>query len=311
MQAYIARHFADGEFTRAETRNTVCYQNRMGWTDWFVTDRLLFSHRVTAYTHETFRETFHDHTYYELNICRAGEVCFFAGDRIVSLRQGLVYLLRPNTVHTGKLLAPSVYDRYILYFTPDAFAFLTGFRPLLHFTEEQPTFFGLLDARGTGQLFALLEQIEQELQADTPCSNALALADILRLFAVITGSFDRAAPQYTEVPERIRQIRAYIDGNFQTLETVGDIAAHFSYSKEYITRLFTKYYNGHIYNYLTRKKISYGITLLEAGYSITDACYRSGFGNMTSFLRCFREATGTTPSKYLSGLRIDSSRYIE
>lgn len=301
MQAYISRHLADGGYQKEETQNTVTYRNCAGWQDRFVTDRLLFSHRVTAYTHSTFRETFHDHPYYELNICRAGEVCFFADDRTVTLQSGLVYLLRPNTVHTGKLLAPSVYDRYILYFTPDAFSFLADSASLFGFAENRSTFFGLSDIQGVERLFALLEETERELCADTPYSNALALSDILRLFSIIADSSNRDAPQYTELPALLRQIREYIDTDFATIETVDDIAKHFSYSKEYLTRLFTRYYNGPIYNYLTRKKISYGIALLEAGCSITDACYRAGFGNMTSFLRCFRLATGTTPSKYLAG----------
>ena len=302
MQSYLARHLASGECRTVEAKHVPCCRNRLGWEDWFVTDRLVFSHRTTAYTNETFRETFHDHTYYELNICRAGDVCFFAGDRTVTLQHGLVYLLRPNTVHTGKLLAPSTYDRFILYFAPDAFALLGNDLPLLRMTDAEPALFGLLTPRGTGQLFSLLEQTEQELRADTPNSRTLALADILRLLATAAGNFDRAAPQYTEVPDLIRRIREYVDTDFATIETVGDIAAHFSYSPEYITRLFTKYYNGHLYQYLTRKKISYGITLLEQGYSITDACYRAGFGNMTSFLHGFRTATGTTPSGYLSEL---------
>ena len=303
MQTYLANHLASGEYHRAETRNTVCYANRQGWQDWFITDHLLFSHRVTAYTQSSFRETFHDHPYYELNICRAGEVCFFADDRTVTLRNGLVYLLRPNTVHTGKLLAPSVYDRYILYFTPDAFSFLATPAALFRFAENRSTFFGLSDVQSAERLFALLEETERELCSDTPYSNVLALADILRLFTVIADRFNRDAPQYTEIPPLLRQIREYIDTDFATIETVGDIAKHFSYSKEYITRLFTRYYNGSIYNYLTRKKISCGIALLETGCSITDACYRAGFGNMTSFLRCFRLATGTTPSKYLAEKR--------
>ncbi len=297
MQGYLSGHLAAGGYT--EVPGAVrCYRNAQGWEDWFVTDKLLFSHRVTPYTKETFRETFHDHTYYELNICRAGDVCFFCNEKTVTLQHGLICLLRPNTVHTGKLLTPSLYDRYILYFDADALSFLGAGAPLIPFTAKEPQFFGLLDERGTGEMFALLEETEKTLSAGGECAATMALAAILRLFALITDRYDRPAPQSGNVPEIIQRIREYVDAHFTEIDSVGEIAARFSYSKEYLSRLFKKYYNGHIYNYLIRKKISFAIAKIEEGASVTDACYLSGFNNMTSFIRYFRLATGTTPTGY-------------
>ena len=284
MQGYLSGHLAAGGYRLLSGAGVECYHNDCGWEDYFITDKLLFSHRVTDSTKENFRETFHDHTYYELNICRAGEVCFFCNDKTVTLQHGLICLLRPNTVHTGKLLNASRYDRFILYFDADAFSFLGEQAPLLSLTAQTPQFFGLLDERSTEEMFALLEETEKTLTAGGECAAALAFSSILRLFSLITRRYDRPAPQSENVPESVWRIRAYVDAHFTEIDSVGEIAARFSYSKEYITRLFKKYYNGHIYNYLIRKKMSFAIAKIEEGMSVTDACYLS--------------ATGTTPTGF-------------
>lgn len=298
MRGYLEKHLASGGYYPLAGERTECYHNDRGWDDYFITDRLLFSHRVTDATKENFLETFHDHTYYELNICRAGDVCFFCNDKTVTLQHGLICLLRPNTVHTGKLLHPSRYDRYILYFDADVLSFLGEKPPLFSLAAREPQFFGLLDERSTEEMFALLEETGKTLSAGGECATALAFSSILRLFSLITSRYDRPAPQSENLPEIVWRIREFVDGHFTEIDSVGEIAAKFSYSKEYITRLFKKYYNGHIYNYLVRKKISHAIALLEEGSSVTDACYRSGFNNMTSFIRYFRLATGTTPTGF-------------
>ncbi|MBR4888778.1 MAG: AraC family transcriptional regulator, partial [Clostridia bacterium] len=50
--------------------------------------------------------------------------------------------------------------------------------------------------------------------------------------------------------------------------------------------------------YIAARRIAYSQQLIEQGRSISEACYQSGFENMSTFIRSFRNITGMTPSEY-------------
>ena len=100
------------------------------------------------------------------------------------------------------------------------------------------------------------------------------------------------------LPEAIRQIKDYIDENYTTLSGVEEIAAHFFYSREYLSRLFRRTLNTTVSDYLLDKKLTHSKHLLEHGDSVTEACFASGFHNMSSFIRNFRDYAGVLPSVY-------------
>ena len=90
------------------------------------------------------------------------------------------------------------------------------------------------------------------------------------------------------------QTRVY----FKTLQTVNEIAQHFYYSREYVSKIFRQYYNLPLSEYLMIQKINYAKALLTEGKSVTCACSSCGFHSMSSFINAFRKRTGITPSEY-------------
>lgn len=298
MRKYIQDHLAKGLYRPAPLFDFANrYDSQRGWTDYLITDKIIFSHRKTEYTYETFEDAFHDHTFYEMSFCLRGNVALFCENRSVVMRENLLYLISPNKIHTGKLLKPSLYDRYVIYFDSNAFSFLQEAENLMSFAQDGEFFF-LLRLNGVEQVLAYLSKIEQVLQQRLPYCHTIALTDLIQMLTVINQSIYSAAPQNPDIPDNILKIKAYIDDCFSSINTVTDIASHFFYSREYVSKLFHKYFNSSVYQYLMRKKTAYGIQLIEDGKSVTDACYQSGFQNMSSFIKYFTMATGVLPSKY-------------
>ena len=81
-------------------------------------------------------------------------------------------------------------------------------------------------------------------------------------------------------------------------EYVGEIAAHFFYSREYVSRLFKKYYDTTILDYIHKLRISKSRALIAEGMPMIDVCYAVGFSSLSTFIRAFRAATDMTPSEY-------------
>ena len=112
-------------------------------------------------------------------------------------------------------------------------------------------------------------------------------------------------------PPLVQSIRSYVDKNCGQIASVTQIATHHYYSREYVSRLFKKYYNIPLSRYLTDRKLDLACSLLEQGKSISFAFDSSGFHSMSAFLQAFRQRTGLTPSQYRSKLSKNSTQKKE
>ena len=79
IATYIERHLTGGAYTeRCDHAAGAAWKNREGWWDHPLGEHLIFSHRTTAYTRETFTDTLHMHPYYELVVYLQGDIRFHA-----------------------------------------------------------------------------------------------------------------------------------------------------------------------------------------------------------------------------------------
>ncbi len=295
IPTYVTRHMEQGAYIGSETHGQLStHQNREGWVDHQLSEHFIYSHRVTSYTRESFTDTFHMHPYYELVVYLRGDIRYIVGDRMVTPSPGDILLCRPGALHTANLLRASTYDRAVFYFP--ATSALPGWDPAL-LPAGESFCFTMEDGESRARLLSLPGELEAVLTH--PCEDAatacyalmLQLLLLLHRHAVPQGEAER-------LPEAIRRIKEYIDENYTTLVGVEALADRFFYSREYLSRLFRRTLNTTVSDYLLDKKLSHSKRMLEEGASVTDACYASGFRNMSSFIRNFRDYAGVLPSVY-------------
>lgn len=296
IQAYTDQHRERGLYTEEKICGgfSACH-SREGWWDHQLGDHLIFSHRTTAYTRESFNDTLHMHPYYELIIYLRGDIRYIVGDRMVTPAPGDILLCRPDTPHTANLLRASTYDRIVFYFP--AASTLPGWNPALLPAEDNTFCLTLLDTEQRADLLELIGSLESALDCDRADTATRAYSLLLQILLLLHGAAGKKeAPEH--LPEAIRQIKDYIDESYTALSGVEEIAAHFFYSREYLSRLFRRTLNTTVSDYLSDKKLSHSKMLLEQGATVTEACFSAGFRNMSSFIRNFRESTGVLPSVY-------------
>lgn len=296
IQTYIDRHRERNVYTERQDHviGTV-WKNREGWWDHRLGEHFIFSHRTTAYTRETFTDTLHMHPYYELVIYLRGDIRYIVGDRMVTPSPGDILLCRPGTLHTANLLRASVYDRIVLYFP--ASSALPGWDPALLPVAEETFCYTLRESESRNALLSLLDELEAALAHDRAEAPTVCYSLLLRLLLLLHRQMI-PADATEHLPEAIRQIKDYIDEHYTMLGGVEEIAAHFFYSREYLSRLFRRTLNTTVSDYLLDKKLTHSKKLLEQGASVTEACFSSGFHNMSSFIRNFRDYAGVLPSVY-------------
>ena len=96
--------------------------------------------------------------------------------------------------------------------------------------------------------------------------------------------------------KRILEILQYLDENLFEPIDIEKLAEVFYISKYYMMRLFHKEVGTTIYGYLTQKRLTQAREWIQSGMSATEACYRCGFHNYSSFTRAYSKYFGTTPT---------------
>lgn len=87
----------------------------------------------------------------------------------------------------------------------------------------------------------------------------------------------------------------YIDSHFLEICSADDIASHFGYTYEHISRLFKKNYGFSPMKYLNDKKIEYSQTLLQKGMTLSEIAETLGYSNACNFSRAFKNKMGFSP----------------
>jgi len=100
-----------------------------------------------------------------------------------------------------------------------------------------------------------------------------------------------------ELLRRITKAKEYIDGNYVSDIDIQTVASESSLSEYHFFRLFKAIFGISPHQYIIRKRLEFSMFLIKQGnYSITDVACRSGFSDIYSFSKSFKNHYGTTPS---------------
>ena len=80
--------------------------------------------------------------------------------------------------------------------------------------------------------------------------------------------------------------------------TLDDVAAEAGYHPTYFSELFKKVTGETYIDMLTRLRLGHAKSMLANGFSVSDACFGSGFGSLSNFLELFKRNCKITPSEY-------------
>lgn len=268
------------------------------WVDYDLLDNMLFSHRKTDYTTANFPDSLHFHDYYELVIYMGGAVRYVCENRTLIPEAGDIMLVAPAQMHAAVLVEACQYDRYVFYLHANAFDGFSG-ECLLEFLKRSSQCYVYLKSAIRPQMFELLQKIESAYQLNSSDGMALGLSYVMQLFYLLNHHAGDSTKEDSCFPKNVIEIKTYIDENFAYIQSISQIAEHFFYSREYVSRLFKRYLNTSINDYLHKRRITWCHKQLETTTtSINDICYQAGFRNMSSFIRTFSNLTGMPPSHY-------------
>jgi AraC-like DNA-binding protein len=102
-----------------------------------------------------------------------------------------------------------------------------------------------------------------------------------------------------EEPERIAEIRGFIDENYRETLSLDALADRFAISKYHLCRVFKRRTGHSPHEYLTDVRIANAKALLHAtDMKIADIAMEAGFTNNPHFFEIFRKYEGISPAEY-------------
>jgi AraC-like DNA-binding protein len=97
--------------------------------------------------------------------------------------------------------------------------------------------------------------------------------------------------------QRISAARDMIDASPADEHAVWQLASYVAMSPFLFARVFRELVGVPPHRYLVRVRLEHAHADLESGMSVTEACYASGFNNLSHFIRTFRARFGHSPSQ--------------
>ena len=275
----------------------------INWENHIIGEGLYYSYRNTVYTRDTYPSNLHYHDYYELVVFESGEIRYVCEGRSYYPKYADIILIPPGKFHMSVINSESTgYKRHVFYLYPSAFDAI-GCEVLTSFLGRSPVgdILEIETEQAKEELMELLQKLQRALSpVSSPLDKAIGYSYIIQIFYLMNVKNCKPKNEFDDLPEAILALRNYIDCNYAQISSVSEIADHFFYSREYVSRLFKKYLDTTISDYIMKRRIAASQALIMQNIPIINVAYRVGFGSLSTFIRAFRTVTNMTPTEYRS-----------
>lgn len=259
-----------------------------------------------------FYSSVHFHPEYQLTFIQESNGSLLVGDKMCDFSPGDTFIIGPNIPHIFRN-EDSFYDRRIqneiraraiaIYFTKDSLG-----KGLLDIPEAtrikellSNSVYGIKIPKGASkELTLLLSNILQKRDFEKVLDFLRMLDEISKVEEIEIIS-PLKAPDVKQKDEgsKINQVYEYVMKNYEHTILLHEIAELVNMSHYAFCRFFKQRTNKTFVQFLNEIRIGMACKhLVEGKLPINDIAYRTGFGNLSNFIRQFKKLNGETPSDY-------------
>lgn len=240
---------------------------------------------------------YHYHDFHKILILLNGDVTYCIEGRSYNLKKNDIVLVHAGEVHKPVIHSDAVYDRIIIYVSPD---FLTAYRDSdsdlsLCFQKayEEKSHVLRVHSFGNSRLGAVTKDLDASL-SDSDFAHELHHKLLFLEFLI---QLNRAAGhnkiEFIETSassEKILSILNYLNEHLTESISIDDLSSRFYLSRYYLMHTFKEQTGYSIGSYLSTKRLLLAKELILSGKPITDVCYECGFKNYSTFSRAYKSA---------------------
>lgn len=267
-----------------------------------MTSPLVDTHRDVSYSNAHIQ--LHSHTFYELLYCRnsCGAEYLIGSERYRLMRGDLVFI--PPGVSHRPLLPENLsepYKRYVLWMSTK---FVDEFVNMFPSAVSNLRFgAGMLRTGGTPwneRLAELFRNGVQEAERAADGWDAAVFGNTITLLAQIMRAANEQGPHelQAEEPELLDRIMAYVETEFMTDISLGDVANALYVSSSTVSHLVKQKLGISFYRFVTQRRLIEAKKLIEKNMQLEAVAIQVGFGDYSGFYRAFKQEYGISPRQY-------------
>ena len=246
----------------------------------------------------------HWHKEFELNFIREGTGMIICADNVISAKEGDIFLIRPNMLHSVDSRDRLVYDTVV--FSPDMLLSAVNdrscsqiIRPLISGaveislpTDRQNMYYA--------EMRTCAENIVSCAKNSSPSHDILMKSELLRLIWLLRESGavtekKNIAPRDSFVSSTVEYMTEHSAENI----SVEMLAQRVHLSKSCFMHRFSAALGIGAIEYLNRIRVRKACELLlSSDGSVSEIAFDCGFRNLSNFNRQFRSITGCSPVEY-------------
>lgn len=234
----------------------------------------------------------HIHDLCEIYVNVTGNVSFVVENNLYNILPGDIIITKPYEYHHCIYNDDSEHSHYWIMFSPHENPDLFDF--ILEKKRGKNNLIRLYNSE-RDEIFKLCERIATlEL---SPYATISCFFEIISLIYNCYKSNDNLIAN-NNIPSRINEIFDYVNKNHIEIKSISEITEKFGISPSTLERYFKKYLSITPIKYIEQLKLATACKLLRQNYSVTYACFESGFDDSSHFIAKFKNEFKTTPLKY-------------
>ncbi len=245
----------------------------------------------------------HIHDCYELYYSISGGKQFLIDNRFYSIAPGDLFIINQYESHKLTQIDSCVHERIVISIHPDYAKQLSSTETDLNacFSNRSDAFSHKLSLNKEQQnrFLYYVNKITSARGYAHDIIERTAFTELLVLLNTLSdANVTASAHSAYKYNHQVDHILAYINQNIAESITMEQLSSHFYLSESYICRIFKAATGTTINKYITARRISIAKSLLNEGFSVSEAYERSGFNDYSNFFKAFTKAVGVSPKKY-------------
>lgn len=248
---------------------------------------------------EIFNKTFptdlevylHYHESLEINYSQEVIGTIRIGNNTLELQEHPVIIIPPNTLHSYKICRNSGAMLVVHISLQDLQNYLVT-KQIFSAIPLRPDFLPATSPDYTG----LIPVLTQLATVKKPVEKII---ETLRMFTLL-GDISPDELPISSQNSKLNRIVAYTEQHFAEKLTLDQISAECNFSKAYFCRYFKKHAGITYWEYLNFMRLEHAKHMLMQGASVSEACFSSGFDDLSYFIKLFKKRMGFTPGRLLT-----------
>lgn len=232
----------------------------------------------------------HWHSYYEIEIILSGSGKYIINNTEYDISPHNIFFLNPTDFHclevegTTELINIS-FDNNML-----------DYKDMTVLVSDTNRRFYTFEPDGHERVLNAANILLHEFETGGDCQKQILQYVVKCLLRKNVASGEEV--ESFEHNSGIRKAIVYMETHFSEKITLGDVAGAAGYHPTYFSQLFARVTGETYIDMLTRLRLGHAKSMLVNNFSVSDACFQSGFGSLSNFLEVFKKNCGVSPSEF-------------